>query len=94
MNIEYIEDIEGETQTINLILDAPIKESLKILVSLESRNGICVRDWFVKADIQCPNLDRLPLIDFNSAILIYFSAGGKSWGILNFSEPAKSTILN
>ena len=79
-----MEEIEGETQTISLILEAPIKESLRIRVSFESRNGICVLDWFVKAEIQCPNLDKLPLIDFNSAIFIYFSAWGKSWGILNF----------
>lgn len=39
-----MEEIEGETQTISLILDAPIKESLRIRVSFESRNGICVLD--------------------------------------------------
>lgn len=45
-------------------------------------------------EIQCPSFDKLPLIDFSSKNLIYFSAWGASCGTLNFSEPAKSTILN
>ena len=33
-------EIEGETHIISLIFPAPIKDSLKILVNLESRTGI------------------------------------------------------
>lgn len=43
--------------------------------------------------MQWPKQDKLPLILVNYWILIYFSADDKSEGILNFSEPAKSTIL-
>lgn len=44
--------------------------------------------------MQWPSLDRLPFIDFNSASRISLSPCVKSDGMLNFSEPAKSTILN
>ena len=40
--------MEGETQMISRILPEPIKDSLRILVSLESRTGMWVRDWMVK----------------------------------------------
>ena len=86
-----MEAIEGETHIISLIFDDPISDSLKIRVSLESLKGIWVLDWLVKAEIQCPNFDKLLLIDLSSAILTYFSFCGRSYGILNFSEPAKST---
>ena len=75
---KYMDEIEGETQIISLILDDPIKDYRKILVSFESLNGICVLDWLVNADIQCPNFDKLPLICFNSDILIYFYACERS----------------
>jgi hypothetical protein len=61
----YIAEIEGLTQTISFICDAPISDSLSILVNFESRNGICVLLCEVSAEIQCPSLERLPLIDFN-----------------------------
>jgi hypothetical protein len=35
---------EGETQIISLIFPEPKKDSLKILVNLESLTGICVLD--------------------------------------------------
>ena len=41
---KYMDEIEGETQIISLILDDPIKDYRKILVSFESLNGICVLD--------------------------------------------------
>lgn len=44
--------------------------------------------------MQCPSLDKLPLIDFSSKSLISFSACVMSWGMLNFYDPAKSTTLN
>jgi hypothetical protein len=43
---------EGEIQTINFIFPGPTKESLNILVNLESRNGIWVLDFSIKAEIQ------------------------------------------
>ena len=86
--------MEGETHTISLILEGPNNDYLKILVNLESLKGIWERDWLVRADIQWPSFDRLPLMDFNSANLIYLSSDDISFGILNFSEPARSIILN
>lgn len=44
--------------------------------------------------MQCPRQDKLPFMLVNYWILTYFSKAVKSDGILNFSEPAKSTILN
>ena len=85
---------DGLIQIINLILPWPKSESVNILVSLEFLKGIWVLDFSIKADIQCPKQDKLPFILVNSWILISFSAADKSEGILNFSEPAKSTILN
>jgi hypothetical protein len=55
---------------------------------------MCVLFCTVSAEIQCPSFDKLPFIYLSSASLIYLSAGDASWGILNFSEPAKSTILS
>lgn len=55
---------------------------------------MCVRDFSIKAEIQCPRHDKLPLILVNYWILVSFSNAVKSEGILNFSEPARSTILN
>lgn len=79
---------------INRILPWPKSESLNILVSFEFLNGIWVLDFYINAEIQCPKHDKLPLILVSYWILISFSAADKSEGILNFSEPAKSTILN
>ncbi len=50
---------------INLIFPCPNKESLSILVSLEFLNGICVLDFSIKAEIQCPRHERLPFILVN-----------------------------
>jgi hypothetical protein len=44
-NVSALALTEGEMQTINFILPGPTKESLNILVNLESLNGICVRDF-------------------------------------------------
>lgn len=74
----YIAETDGETHTISLIFDDPKRDSLNILVSLESRNGMWDLLWEVKAEIQCPNLDKLPLIDLSSASLIYLSDGETS----------------
>ena len=63
-------EIDGETQTIILIFELPNNDSRRILVNLESLKGIWVLFWLVSADIQWPNFDRLPLIDFNSVIRI------------------------
>lgn len=79
---------------INLIFPWPSKESLNILVSFEFLKGIWVLDFYIRADIQWPKHDKLPFILVNYCILSYFYALDKSDGILNFYEPAKSTILN
>lgn len=84
---------EGLIQIMNLIFPCPRRESLRILVNFEFRKGICVLDFSINAEMQWPNDDKLPFILVNSWILISFSAVDKSEGILNFSEPAKSTIL-
>lgn len=39
-DVSFMDAMEGETQIINLIFPEPIKDSLRILVSLESRTGI------------------------------------------------------
>ena len=100
-DVSFMDVIEGDTQMISLIFPEPISDSLKILVNFESLTGICVLDWIVNdyirinlTEIQCPSLDKLPLIDFNSKSLMSFSACGTSWGILNFYDPARSTTLN
>ena len=51
---------------MNKILPLPLKESLRTLVNLEFLNGICVLFLSIKADMQCPKQDKLPLIDVNS----------------------------
>ena len=83
--------MEGLIQIINLIFPFPRRESLKILVSFEFLNGIWVLDFSISAEMQWPKQDKLPLIFVSSWILIYFSFGEISEGILNFSDPAKST---
>jgi hypothetical protein len=69
---------------INLIFPCPNKESLRILVSFEFLKGICVLVLSMRAEIQCPRHERLPLMLVNSWILISFSAAVRSEGILNF----------
>lgn len=93
-NVSALDDIEGDTHTINSIFPLPLNESLNTLVNLEFLNGICVLVLSINADIQCPKHDKLPLIDVNSYICNSFSSGVRSVGILNFSDPAKSTILS
>jgi hypothetical protein len=83
-NVSAEAEIEGLMQMINLILPWPNKESLNILVSFEFLNGMCVLDLSMRADIQWPKQERLPLILVSSCILISFSAAVKSEGILNF----------
>lgn len=87
-------DTEGLMQMINLILPWPSRESLRMRVSLEFLKGICVRDLSMSAEMQWPRQERLPLILVNSWIRISFYRAVRSDGILNFSEPAKSTMRN
>jgi hypothetical protein len=84
--------MEGLMQIINLILPWPSSESLRILVNLEFLKGMWVRDLSIRAEMQCPRQERLPLMLVSSCILISFSRAVRSEGILNFYEPARSTI--
>jgi len=59
-------EIEGLMHMMNLILPCPSKESLKILVSFEFLKGMWVRVLSIKADMQCPKHERLPLMLVNS----------------------------
>ena len=90
-------------QTIKLIFEFPLNDDDKIRVSFEFLKGICVLDLSIRADMQFPklyyfikwiNLDKDPLMHVSSYILSSLSSIDISCGILNFSEPAKSTILN
>lgn len=83
-NVSADAEIEGLIQMMNLILPWPSNESLNILVNLEFLKGIWVLDLSMRADIQWPKQERLPLMLVSSCILIYFSAAVKSEGILNF----------
>ena len=65
-NVSADAEIEGLMQIINLIFPCPIKESLKILVSFEFLKGIWVLDFSIKAEIQCPKQERLPLMFVSS----------------------------
>ena len=87
-------EMEGLMQIMKRILPWPNRESLRILVSLEFLKGMWVRDLSISAEMQCPKQERLPLMLVNSWILISFSAAVRSEGILNFSDPARSTILS
>jgi hypothetical protein len=87
-------EMEGLMQIINLILPWPSRESLKMRVSLEFLKGICVLDLSIRAEMQCPRQDRLPFILVSSWIRVSFSALVRSFGILNFYDPARSTIRN
>ena len=90
---------------IIVVLQLPLKESLKRRVSLESRKGICKllllywsdlcdRDpeteaFWARAAIQLPSA----AID----LLIFLASASLSISeplLLNLSEPAKSTIVN
>jgi len=64
--VSALADNDGDTHTMKLILPLPLKTSLKTLVSFEFLNGICVRLLSIKAEIQCPNVDKLPFIDISS----------------------------
>ena len=93
-NVSALLETDGEAQTIKLIFPLPLKASLKTLVSFEFRKGMWVLDLSIKAEMQCPRVDKLPLIEVNSCICSSRSSFVKSLGILNFSDPAKSTIFN
>ena len=93
--VEMVSDCaesEGETQIIIVILAFPLRESLSTLVSFELRKGICVRFTSCNAEMQYPRVERDLFIEVSSWILISFSFGGILCGILNFSDPARSTI--
>ena len=64
--VSALEEMEGEIQTIKLILPLPLNVSLNTLVSLEFLKGIWVLVLSTKAEIQWPKVDKLPLIEVNS----------------------------
>ena len=92
-NVSALALIEGDMHTMNFILPCPIRLSLRIRVSLLLRKGIWVLLLSINADLQWPRQQRLPLMLLSSWMRIYRYWGDKSEGILNFSEPAKSTTL-
>ena len=71
-------------QMMNLILPWPSRESLRILVSLEFLKGMWVLDLSIRAEMQCPRLERLLLMLVSSCIRMSLSPGVRSEGILNF----------
>ena len=77
---------------MKLIFPEPLSESLNTRVSFEFLNGMCVRFLSISAWMHWPRLDKLPLIEVSSWIFRSRSSGGRSLRILNFSEPARSTI--
>ena len=79
---------------MKLILEFPLNEDYITLVNLEFLNGIWVLYLSIRADIQCPKQESEPFMYVNSYILNSLSSIDISLDILNFSEPAKSTILN
>ena len=79
---------------MKLILEFPLNEDYITLVNLEFLNGIWVLYLSIRADIQCPKQESEPFMHVNSYILNSLSSIDISLDILNFSEPAKSTILN
>lgn len=81
-------------QIIKLMFEFPLNEDYITLVNLEFLNGIWVLYLSIKADIQCPKQESEPFIHVNSYILNSLSSIDISWDILNFSDPAKSTILS
>lgn len=91
--VSLVDSNEGEIQTIKQILLSPLKESRRTRVSFELRNGICVLLISVNAEIQWPNVDKLPLIEVSSTTRISFSSWLIFFEIINFSDPAKSTSL-
>ena len=58
--------VEGEIQIMKAIFPFPFKLSLKTRVNFEFLNGMCVLDFSIKALIQCPRVDKDPLIYVNS----------------------------
>ena len=87
-------ETEGLMQMMNLILPLPNRESLRMRVSLEFRKGIWVLDLSIRAEMQWPSEERLLLMLVSSWMRISRSEGLRSEGILNFSDPARSTILS
>ncbi len=98
--------MDGEIQTINVILLFPLKVSLKTLkellknapkfylVNFEFLKGIWVLLGSVRAETHKPKVDKLPFIEVSSDILSSFSSAVRSFEIANFSEPARSIIFN
>ena len=86
------EDSEGETHIIMVILAFPFNESLKTRVSFELLKGIWVLLQSYNVYIQYPSVDKDLFIEVSSLIRINFSCWLMNFGILNFSDPAKSTI--
>jgi hypothetical protein len=48
-NVYAAAETDGDMQTISFSRPLPVSESLRILVNLEFLNGICVRDFSIKA---------------------------------------------
>ena len=81
LNVEIVSEILlgwGEQVTIKLVLELPPKLYCRTLVNLESLTGMWVLDCIVKADMQWPSFDKLPLMHLSSIIRISFSAWGRS----------------
>lgn len=57
---------DGLMQIMNLIFPCPKRESLRILVNFEFLKGMCVLDLSIRAEMQCPRHERLPLMLVNS----------------------------
>ena len=84
--------IEGEIQISRTTLE--LSASRKINGILESRYGICVGLRCVSADMQFRKALRLLLIWVISFDHIVTSSAVKCDGILNFSDPARSTKVS
>lgn len=65
--------------------------SLRIRVSLLFLKGMWVLLLSMSAEMQCPKQDRLPLMLVSYWMRTSRSCADRSEGILNFSEPARST---
>lgn len=76
--VSELEEIEGDMQTMKIILPFPLSESLSTRVSLEFLKGMCVLDRSISAEMQCPRFDSDPLMHVSSWMRISFSSGEMS----------------
>jgi hypothetical protein len=94
VNVSDWADIDGDMQTIKLMRPLPLSVSESTRVSFEFRKGIWVLVLSMSAEIQWPKVERLLLIEVNSCTCSSLSSCVRSYGILNFSDPARSTIFS